>query len=258
MKQHLLVLTIFLTFTVSTVFASDPPLIQPWERVVCIQSPEKDKAESMKLCSAFLVQKADQLFLIASGHGSDETSARSKVVYRDPSGKSQQVSMNLLFSGISNPWQRDATSDFAIALIQPDEKGESYVKHLTGLSVPLDSICTETQLPTKQIVTAGFPLGLGVRDPISPLVIVGHIASVEIETDTKWGREPIIYCTPAVAQGTSGGPAFLMDESPDTVTVVGIYVGVVGDATGGKLSKMVPSRLIHAAIANYKSNADNE
>lgn len=211
----------------------------------------------MKLCSAFLVQKADQLFLIASGHGSDETSAKSKLVYRDPSGNSQQVSMNLIFSGKSNPWQRDATSDFAIALIQPDEKREPYFEHLTALSVALDSVCTQTQLPTTQIVTAGFPLGLGAKDPISPLAMVGHIASLEIETETNWGREPIIYCTPAVAQGTSGGPVFLMDESGEQVTVVGIYVGVVGDVTGGKLSKMIPSRLIHAAIADYKSDVDN-
>jgi hypothetical protein len=80
-------------------------------------------------------------------------------------------------------------------------------------------------------------------------VVVGHIASAEISTESDWGVEPIIYCTPALAQGTSGRPTFLSDESPDSTVVIGMYVGVVFDASGAKLSKMTPARLIHQAIA---------
>lgn len=258
MKPHAFSLFILLAFTLSNASASDSPALQRWERVVCIQSPEKDKPNSAKLCTAYLVHTSDKLFLVTSGHGSEETSAKSRLVYRDPSGKSQWVSLKKLFSGESNPWHRDPTSDFAIAHLQPDDDGQRYLEHLKALSVPLDSVSTEPQSPTTPIVTGGFPLGLGAKEPIAPLAVVGYIASEEIKSDTRWGHAPIIYCSPAVAQGTSGGPAFLMDESPDSATVVGMYVGVVSDVSGAKLSKMVPSRFIHAAIVDFTPATNRE
>ena len=258
MKQFTLLLFVLLSVSIPRTGLSTPPTLHRWERAVCIQSPEENKPDSMKLCSAFFVNSAEQLFLVAAGHGSDETNAKSKLVYRDPAGKSQSVSLKSLCSGESDPWQRDPTSDFAIAEIRPDPNGRLHVDNLMTLSVSLQSVCTETQTPTTQIVTAGFPLGFGAKEPISPLAVVGYVASTEIQSKTRWGHEPIVYCSPAIAQGTSGGPAFLFDRSTDDVTVVGIYVGVVTDVSGAKLSKMVPSRLIHDAIANSTPTTKSE
>ncbi len=52
-----------------------------------------------------------------------------------------------------------------------------------------------------------------------------------------------------MAQGTSGGPAYLNDPCSTKTTVVGMYIGVAGDSSGAKLSKLVPSRLIHEAVS---------
>jgi hypothetical protein len=36
------------------------------------------------------------------------------------------------------------------------------------------------------------------------------------------------------------------------VTVVGMYIGVMVDASGAKLSKMVPARIIHESISRLR------
>lgn len=143
--------------------------MQRWDRVVCIQSPHKGEPDKGKLCSAFLVNANERLFLVTAGHAAEETSQKSRLIYRDETGESQWV----------------------------------------------------------------------------------YIAFSEISSDHDWGHEPIIYCSFALAQGTSGGPAFMGDEPPDSATIVGMYVGVVRDASGAKLSKMVPSRFIHAAVSDH-------
>jgi hypothetical protein len=80
-------------------------------------------------------------------------------------------------------------------------------------------------------------------------VVVGNIASKEVKSDNDWGGEFIVYASPALAQGTSGGPVFRRDASATKVLLVGMYIGVVSDNSGAKLSKLVPSRIIHDALA---------
>jgi len=239
-----------------SVSASESEPLKRWDRVVCIQSPVASKPEAGKLCSAFLVNAQERLFLVTAGHASAETSRKSRLVYRDRTGKSQWVSLAVLFSASSNPWHRDKTSDFAIAEVASNKNGKAYRSQLLELSIPLASVCTTAQPRTTRIDTAGFPLAIGTNEPVSAVAVVGHIASGELESDNDWGREPIVFCTPALAQGTSGGPAFLNDQRHDAVTVVGMYIGVVQDASGAKLSKMVPSRLIHAGISAIVHSSD--
>ena len=76
--------------------------------------------------------------------------------------------------------------------------------------------------------------------------------------ESRWGKEPIIFCTPALAQGTSGGPAFLLSGPDETMSVIGMYIGVSHDSTGAKLSKMVPARLIRESIENVIANTDTD
>ena len=175
-----------------------------------------------------------------------------------PSGESQWVWFNVLFPEKSNPWCRYKNSDLAVARVKPQPDGQVYFSDLMAVSIPLQRVSTEAQMRTTKIDVGGFPLGLGVKDPVSPVAVVGHIASGEIDTDNRWGNEPIIYCTPALAQGTSGGPAFLANESPNSVTVVGMYIGVVLDVSGAKLSKLIPSRLIHDAISTIHEPQSGE
>lgn len=218
------------------------------DRVACIESQVPSQPNTRKLCSVFVVSAGARLFLVTAGHACAETSGESRLRYRDARGGSQWVTLRSLVPKSSNPWRRDPTSDFAIAEIHSREGNEVYLSHLDGLSIPLESLSSDTPRRTTPIVTIGFPLGMGIQDEVSPLAVVGHIASRETLAESRWGNEPVVFCTPPLAQGTSGGPAFLASEANESLTVIGMYIGVIRDSTGAKLSKMVPAHLIRKSI----------
>lgn len=233
------------------------------DRVVGIESRVPSQPNTGKLCSAFLVRVDSRLFIVTAGHASAETNAESRIRYRDSTGESQWVTIKSLVPPSSNPWHRDPTSDFAIAELHSREGNEVYISHLTELSIPLESLCTETPRRATAVVTIGFPLGIGVRPDVSPLAVVGHVASRETLAESSWGQEPIVFSSPALAQGTSGGPTFLLSESQGSTSqgsteVVGMYVGIVHDSSGAKLSKMVPAHLIRDCIAEFAKDEDED
>lgn len=244
------VLTLLLTAVTiaSVVVTAESSEVEPWDRVICIQTQVESKPDTGKLCSAFLVKSEDELFLVNAGHAAAETNQDSRLRYRDPEGKTQWVALGSFVQGSGDPWHRDAVSDLAIARLPEIAGAEIYLKHFRGLALPLKSICKDAPPRTTAIVTAGFPLAIGSQDEVSAVAVVGHIASNETVGNTLWGNEPIIFCSPALAQGTSGGPTFLQSATYDEVKVVGMYIGVVRDVTGAKLSKLVPARIIHESI----------
>ncbi|MEM1069482.1 MAG: trypsin-like peptidase domain-containing protein [Planctomycetota bacterium] len=223
--------------------------VDPLDRVVCIESRVPSQPTTGKLCSAFIVDNESQLYLVTAGHAAAETNADSRLRYRDRSGASQWVTLRSLIAPSKNPWHRDPTSDFAVAVIEAREGNQVYLDQLVSLSIPLSTLCKMPPPRTTSIVTIGFPLGIGAGDDVSPLAVVGNVASRVTLADNSWGKEPILYCAPALAQGTSGGPTFTFSREDDSTTVVGMYVGVVNDATGAKLSKMVPAHLIRDSIS---------
>ena len=236
-------------FTAGLVAAADEPKeLEPWDRIVCIQSQVESKPDSGKLCSGFFVEADGSLYLVTAGHASEETNRNSRIRYRDPSGKTQWVSLKGFVQGDGNPWHRNPVSDLAIAKLPAVDGAETYLSHFKELAIPLKSVCRECPPRTTAVVTVGFPLAIGAKDEISTVAVVGHIASRETTSSHSWGNEPIIFCSPALAQGTSGGPTFLQSPNNDDVTVVGMYIGVVADASGAKLSKLVPARVIHESI----------
>jgi hypothetical protein len=91
-------------------------------------------------------------------------------------------------------------------------------------------------------------MALGTRPTISPLAMKGYLASREMLAEAKWGEEPILYAVPVVGAGCSGGPVFLSVAAADDPRVVGMYVGLHFDGSGVKLAKVVPSRIIRAAL----------
>jgi hypothetical protein len=255
MKTFLALLIAVFT-TAAVAMSAEPSEIEPWDRIVCIQSQVESQPNTRKLCSAFFVEADGTIYLVTAGHASAETNQDSRLWYRDPSGKSQWVSLKGFFQGSGNPWHRDAVSDLAIAKLPVVDGTEIYLDHFKELAISLASICQETPPRTTAIVTAGFPLAIGAQNDISPLAVVGHVASRETSAGNSWGNEPIIFCSPALAQGTSGGPAFLQSVADDGLTVVGMYIGVVNDLSGAKLSKMVPARIIHESIVRLQAGSD--
>ena len=251
MKSSLAFLIVALTFNTFAV-ADGPNGLEPWDRIVCIQSQLESKPDTGKLCSAFFVEADDSLYLVTAKHAAAETNQHSRIRYRDPSGKTQWVTLKGLVQASGNPWHRDPISDLAIAKLPAVDGAEFYLRHFRQLAISLDSLRKEPPPRTTPVVTVGFPLAIGAKDEISPVAVVGHIASRETVSGNSWGNEPIIFCSPALAQGTSGGPTFLQSLTNDDVTVVGMYIGVVSDASGAKLSRLVPARVIRESITSLR------
>lgn len=105
------------------------------------------------------------------------------------------------------------------------------------------------------VIIFGFPLGLGVHKSINPIAKKSQIASnvttidlPEVDPNLKF-----YLLDQALAQGYSGSPIFISEEIPsgvsvgnrplsagEKITLIGILSGGLSDATGGKISVVVP------------------
>lgn len=67
-----------------------------------------------------------------------------------------------------------------------------------------------------------------------------HLASRELKVQGSWGLEPAAFANLAVGAGASGGVVTLHEDAPEECSVIGMHLGVNGDNTGAKLSRLVP------------------
>jgi len=149
----------------------------------------------------------------------------------------------------SNPWRTYENADIAVLLVDPTRaESEPYIDQLRKLSIDFDTIGLDVPSRTTDIEITGFPVGIGTIPPISPLAMKGSIASREMLTDAQWGAEAVLFAVPIVGAGCSGGPVFRCESDPVKTDLIGMYIGMVYDPTGVKLSKIVPSRIIRQAI----------
>lgn len=222
-----------------------------WDRAVGIQSPNLEKANNINFATGFLVRRDEQIYLVSAKHAANETHQDSRLVYRSLNGKSLWVSFKLLFRENNDPWQPYRNSDLSIALIDRTEKNKKEYEQLASIAIPFSALSESVPSRATSIEQTGFPLGLGATEIIRPSVVLGHVVTVELVGKNKWGTEPLFYCSPDFAQGMSGGPTFTRLQDERDVEVVGMYIGVLSDTSGGKLSKIVPSRVIREAILGH-------
>ncbi|MCR9199069.1 MAG: serine protease [Planctomycetaceae bacterium] len=223
-----------------------------WDRAICLQSVEQAGQESRKhLATGFLVRHQKRLFLVTADHAARQTNRNTRVLYADGEGKPQWAALKALCPGNRPPWRRFENSDLATAEVVSADLPQPVAEWMQRMAIPHADIADTDPERTTDIEVAGFPMGLGLQQQVSPIVVKGHIASRAIATENEWGSEPMLYSFPDLAQGTSGGPVFLSDDDSKATTLVGMYVGVIFDKSGGKLSKLVPSRLIKNAVARH-------
>lgn len=251
-------LAIFYVIAVAApVIAEDTATLDRWDRTVCLHSVGDSGPKSQTYASGFVVQHDSSLYLITAGHAAEQTRRASRLRFLSSDRKSQWVSLAILGSANGTPWVRHRSSDLSIARISESEQAAPYLKMFTEIAFPFDQLEEDPPPRTTEIEVAGFPFGFGTEPNVSPLVVQTRVASTVLEAANQWGTEPIIYTFPAIAQGTSGGPAFLVDADHTASRIVGMYVGVVFDGSGGKLSKILPARVIREALLTYpKSDAD--
>lgn len=234
----------------SFVHGQEPPL-ERWDRAICLHTERKMSDGQSTMSTGFLVAKETEIYLVTARHSALDTHAQTRVVYRAKNGESQWVHLGGLVDVRTNPWLDYENTDLSITKLQEVGDKGIYLKDLRELAIPIDCLETETPGRTTPIEITGFPMTFGSNPPVAPLAMMAHIASKEMASPAHWGAESIFYAVPTVASGSSGGPVFRSLTDASDVKVVGIYIGLIADKTGSKLSKIIPSRVIRAAIEDY-------
>ncbi|MFH1267174.1 MAG: trypsin-like peptidase domain-containing protein [Planctomycetota bacterium] len=253
---------LFLLVVVTAVSnASEPQQasIERWDRVVGLQTERKATDGLPAFASAFVVAHEENLYLVTAAHASQDTHSLTKVLYRSTAGESRWVHLGGIVNASTNPWRTHENTDLAFLLIQIQlvQSGSAtaiYVNELKELAIPFAALAVETPRRTERIEITGYPMSLGANPPLAPLTMVAHVASREMSADAKWGKETVFYAVPTVAAGCSGGPVFAATDDSSKPDVVGMHTGLIVDATGAKLSKIIPSRVIRTAIEQNTIN----
>ena len=160
----------------------------------------------------------------------------------DHDGKRKSLTFDFMEDHAGSRWFLHETADVAVhPLWRP-------VELVTGLeSIAVEN--TSTNIPQMpQILDSayaiGFPLAMGVGESLSPIAKECKIASL---TQNIMGRAdnglPVsgrfILLDQALAQGYSGAPIYVC-PTPNSLSLLGLMSSVNTDATGGKISLVVP------------------
>jgi len=235
--------------TTTVVFAQKNLSLERWDRSVCLHTEKMKTNGNPSYASAFLVQNDESTYLVTANHAARDTDGRTKLLYRTADGESKWLYLAAITNASSNPWRTYENADIAVLLVDPTRaESEPYIDQLRKLSIDFDTIGLDVPSRTTDIEITGFPVGIGTIPPISPLAMKGSIASREMLTDAQWGAEAVLFAVPIVGAGCSGGPVFRCESDPVKTDLIGMYIGMVYDPTGVKLSKIVPSRIIRQAI----------
>lgn len=232
----------------SQLAVADDAAVERWDRAICLHTERKTTDGQPSVASGFIVAHKESLWLVSAVHVAQDTNARTRIVYRTKAGESRWVHLGGLAETETNPWNDYENSDVSIALIQKRPDTTVYYDELKELAIPFDALISEVPKRTKKIEITGYPMSFGTTPPVAPLAMVAHVASREMSTPARWGNEKIFYAIPSVASGTSGGPVYESIEDSSNATVVGMYIGLINDSTGAKLSKIVPSQVVRTAI----------
>lgn len=226
--------------------ADDVEPIERWDRAVCLvtEAAGPDGKPKVDLGSAFLVSDDKVVHLVSAAHVARLTGGRTKMLYRNPGGESRWILLGIFNPTGGDPWRYHPKSDLATMRLDTSKLNADARSAMQSLAVPMAQLAVEVPRRATSIEIAGFPISLGTRPEISPLVMRGYVASRRTEAEAKWGSEPIVYALPTVGAGCSGGPAFLSQADASSVRIVGMYVGMVLDNSGVKLSKLVPAAAI--------------
>lgn len=233
----------------TAVAAQETPSIERWDRSVCLHTEKLKTNGSPAYASAFLVQRKESIYLVTANHAARDTDGRTKLLYRNADGESKWLYLAAVTNASSNPWRTYENADIAVLLVEPSlAESKPYIDQLRKLSIDFDSIRVDAPSRATDIEITGFPVGIGTIPLISPLAMKGSISSREILTDAQWGAEVVLHAVPVVGAGCSGGPVFRCESDPMKTDLIGMYIGMVYDPSGVKLSKIVPSRIIRQAI----------
>ncbi|MFH0953058.1 MAG: S1C family serine protease [Verrucomicrobiota bacterium] len=231
---------------------------------VWYRDPETEKLEpklDVMSGSGLIIRYHGSDYLVTAKHVAKALSAKAEIVMNLSGGKST----SLTFEWISQ---------------QQIIKGARWFHHpkadisIHPLCYPTDSeqiVIGEDLFPQQKkeipLLTAayvlGFPLGQGVQQNLSPLAKETRIASRLTSVDNPNVSSELLFILldQALAQGYSGAPVFYTEDIMSNVSIagqrmkggeelhfVGILSGGLSDATGGKISLVVPTSYLREIL----------
>lgn len=233
---------------ISSVALGQEVVLERWDRAICLNTERKTDDGLSTSSSAFIVEYSDDFYLVTAKHSAQGTNALTRVVYRTKSGESRWVNLGAVVDAEKNPWWNYENADLSVASLKEQSEFTIYYRELGELAIKFECLTKETPSRTAQIEIVGFPMSLGAQPPVSAFATVAHVASKDQSSPAQWGTETVFFAAPCVANGTSGGPVFAADTDRVQTSVVGMYVGLMADNSGAKLSKIIPSQVIRKAI----------
>lgn len=193
-------------------------------------------------------------YLVTAGHVAKALSPKAEIVMNLSGGKTK----SLAFEWIAQQKITTGATWFHHPMADISVHPLCYPAHFD--QTPIDESLfpkgdTDVPLLTSAYIL-GFPLGQGVRDILSPLAKETQIASRLTSVDNPIVSPDLrfLLLDQALAQGYSGAPVFYTEEIMSSIRIagqrmkggeklhfLGILSGGLSDATGGKISLVVPT-----------------
>lgn len=213
--------------------------------------------------SGFFVATERIAYLITAKHVATSMNPDCEVTVRGATRKPVILRLHELI-GTNNAhltWIHHPELDLSI---HPIEIGAPrIIEIMRNHALPIGMLRTNSNSPSRDIIltTLGFPLGMGVQSEFSPISQESKASSGFLD-EGKFGY--FLMKDPSMS-GFSGAPLFepgdpkVIASSPNNLAIVsggtgcwGLVSATIGDVTGGKMAKIVPSRYIVEMIKQFE------
>ncbi|MBO1225486.1 MAG: trypsin-like peptidase domain-containing protein [Candidatus Scalindua sediminis] len=225
--------------------------IEVWYKDPLTKNLEPKKIK--KTGTGFLIKHNGRDYVVTAKHVAKFLDNTSEILLNVLKDNSISISFDILKkSPIINgaKWFYHPIADIALHPIAYPMKVDQLA--IRTIDIPKDEIKIKL---LSNVYILGFPLGLGVHESISPIAKKTQIASniTTIEHPNISPELKFYLLDQALAQGYSGSPVFCAEElssgifagkhpipAGEKITLTGILSGGLSDATGGKISLVVP------------------
>jgi len=215
--------------------------------------------------SGFFVGTDRLVYLVTAKHVATNMDKNSEVTVRGTDGRPLTLRLAEL-RGTNNPhitWVHHPDLDLSVHPMIPENP--RILDIMQGHAIPLSMLKTNTRAPSRDVVlsTLGFPLGIGVDTEFSPFSKDSRVGSALLQ-EGNYGY--FLLQDPSIS-GFSGAPVI---ESGDTrlgtssgpvlelvgrgAACWGVVSATLGDVSGGKMAKVIPSRYVAQMISQFEAS----
>jgi hypothetical protein len=238
-------MTLYLIFTIFTGPACAGVTDSAMPCVVFL-TQEAGYGREVKFGTGFLLVREGRPCLVTASHVARDLGRDFTMVMAGEKGSPVRRALK----GVR--WTVSPTADAAFTGLPSGGREEN--RWMLLRAMPSEVLTARPLPPSREVtlVAYGYPLGLGVRDSVSPLSFESRAASgfITLERfDTHEDATFILLQNPSIS-GLSGGPVFdvgrpLVEGGKivprDGLSLVGLVSGVIWDKTGGKIAMIVPA-----------------